>query len=361
MSDNSSFGNQHPSQEWDVLRWEDDSLLLLDQTRLPESIEYRCCRHYREVAEAIASLRVRGAPAIGVAAAFGYLLASVNYEPGGQTLERHMEQAARELLETRPTAVNLAWALDRMAESFRKIKNEGIAQVRAALLTSAQQLLDVQKDQDRRLAAFGNQLIPERARLLTYCNTGALATAGSGTALGVISCAHRSGKEIHVYVPETRPLLQGARLTAWELEQAGIPFTLITDNMAGYLFSQGMVDLVIVGADRIVANGDFANKIGTYVLAVLASHHRRPFYVAAPMSSFDLKLGEGKEIPVEMRAPEEVRSIRGHLISRPGAPVLNPSFDVTPHTLVTGYITELGVFTNPQDFLDLAGMEGNKR
>jgi len=340
----------------DVLRWEDNSLILLDQTRLPDEVEYCSCRHYREVAEVIAGLRVRGAPAIGVAAAFGYLLAAVNYEPGGQDLERHMEQAARELLATRPTAVNLAWALDRMAELFQTVKDADLAQVRAVLLTGAQQLLDDQKDQDRRLATFGNQIIPERARLLTYCNTGALATAGSGTALGVIFCAHQSGKEIHVYVPETRPLLQGARLTAWELEQAGIPFTLITDNMAGYLFSRGMVDLVIVGADRIVANGDFANKIGTYGMAVLASHHHRPFYVAAPISTFDLKLREGKEIPVEMRAPEEVRSIKGHLVSTPDAPVLNPSFDVTPHTLVSGYITELGIFNNPQEYQNRLGV-----
>jgi methylthioribose-1-phosphate isomerase len=333
----------------DVLRWEDNCLILLDQTRLPGEVEYRTCRHYREVAGAIARLEVRGAPAIGVAAAFGYLLAAVNYEPGEQNLEGCLKQAARELLLTRPTAVNLAWALDRMDELFQTVKDGDLAQVRAALSAGAQQMLDAQKDQDLRLATFGNQIIPERANLLTYCNTGALATAGSGTALGVILRAFQSGKEIHVYVPETRPLLQGARLTAWELEQAGIPFNLITDNMAGYLFSQGKIDLAIVGADRIVANGDFANKIGTYTMAVLATHHHRPFYVAAPISTFDLKLKEGREIPVEMRAPEEVRSIRGHLVCRPETPVLNPSFDVTPHLLVTGYITELGVFKTVQE------------
>jgi methylthioribose-1-phosphate isomerase len=340
----------------DVLCWEDNSLLLLDQTKLPDEVTHRSCRHYRDVAEAIARLQVRGAPAIGVAAAFGYLLAAVNYKPGAQDLERYMGEAARELLLTRPTAVNLAWALDRMAELFQTVKDDDLTQVRAVLLAGAQQMLDAQREQDCRLATFGNQIIPERARLLTYCNTGALATGGSGTALGVISCAHQSGKEIHVYVPETRPLLQGARLTAWELEQAGIPFTLITDNMAGYLFSQGLIDLVIVGADRIVANGDFANKIGTYTMAVLASHHHRPFFVAAPISTFDFKLGEGKEIPVEMRDPEEVRSIRGHAISRPDAPVLNPSFDVTPHALVAGYITELGVFKTVQEIQDLVGL-----
>jgi methylthioribose-1-phosphate isomerase len=341
----------------DVLCWEDNCLLLLDQTKLPDEVAHRTCRHYRDVAEAIARLQVRGAPAIGVAAAFGYLLAAVNYKAGEQDLERYMGEAARELLLTRPTAVNLAWALDRMAELFQTVKDEGLLQIRAVLLAGAQQMLDDQREQDRRLATFGNQIIPERARLLTYCNTGALATGGSGTALGVISCAHQSGKEIHVYVPETRPLLQGARLTAWELEQAGIPFTLITDNMAGYLFSQGLIDLVIVGADRVVANGDFANKIGTYTMAVLASHHQRPFYVAAPISTFDFKLKEGKEITVEMRDPEEVRSIKGHPVSRPDAPVLNPSFDVTPHTLVDGYITELGLFKTVQEIQDLLGSD----
>lgn len=330
----------------DVLRWEDNSLLLLDQTRLPDEVEYYACRHYRQVAQAIVEMKVRGAPAIGVAAAFGYALAAVNYEPGGMDMERHLNQAARELLETRPTAVNLAWALDRMAELFKRVKDADPGRVRAALLVGAQQLLDAQKDQDRRIGQFGNQVVPDGARLLTYCNTGALATAGSGTALGVVFSAHQSGKSIHVYVPETRPLLQGARLTAWELEQAGVPFTLITDNMAGYLFSRGMVDLVIVGADRIVANGDFANKIGTYGLAVLAAHHHRPFYAAAPISTFDFRLRDGGEIPVEMRSPDEVRSLKGQPISRPAVQVLNPSFDVTPHELVAGYITEYGLFKN---------------
>jgi len=333
----------------DILRWENNGLLLLDQTRLPDAAEYCFCAHYRQVARAIKEMQVRGAPAIGIAAAFGYALAAVNFTPGDRDLEQFLAQAAQELRETRPTAINLAWALDRMTGLYHTVKEAGLDQVREALLKGAEQLLADQKEQDQRIGANGNQVVPERADLLTYCNTGALATAGTGTALGVVFYAHRSGKQIHVYVPETRPLLQGARLTAWELEQAGIPCTLITDNMAGYLFAQGLVDLVIVGADRIVANGDFANKIGTYGLAVLADHHHRPFFVAAPSSTFDFSLREGREIPVEMRAPEEVRTLRGHPIAREGIRVLNPSFDVTPHQLVSGYITEAGILQPPFD------------
>jgi methylthioribose-1-phosphate isomerase len=349
------LSTQHSAQEYDVLRYEDQSLILLDQTKLPDEVVYLRCRDYRQVAEAISKLRVRGAPAIGIAAAFGYLLAALDYQPGGQALESYLGQVAGYLLATRPTAVNLAWALDRMDEIFQTVKQAGLDEVREALLAGAQQMLEAQRDQDSRLAAFGNQVIPEQARLLTICNTGALATGGTGTALGAIFHAYRSGKKIHVYVPETRPLLQGARLTAWELDRAGIPFTLITDSMIGYLFSQGLVDLAIVGADRVVSNGDFANKIGTYGLAVLASYHHCPFYVAAPLSTFDFKLGEGRQITVEMRDPEEVRSIKGHPISKPDAPVLNPSFDVTPHTLVAGYITELGVFKSALECRDRAG------
>ncbi len=333
----------------DILRWENNGLLLLDQTRLPDAAEYCRCGHYRQVARAIKELQVRGAPAIGIAAAFGYALAAVNFTAEDRSLEQFLAQAAQELRETRPTAINLAWALDRMAELYQTVKHAGLDQVREALLNGAERLLADQKEQDQRIGAVGSQVVPERAELLTYCNTGALATAGTGTALGVISYAHRAGKQIHVYVPETRPLLQGARLTAWELEQAGIPCTLITDNMAGYLFAQGLVDLVIVGADRIVTNGDFANKIGTYGLAVLADHHHRPFFVAAPASTFDFSLRAGGEIPVEMRAPEEVRTFRGHPVAGDGIRVLNPSFDVTPHHLVSGYITEAGILQPPFD------------
>lgn len=343
----------------DILQWKDNSLSLLDQSKLPDSVEFYECRHYHQVARAIREMRVRGAPAIGIAAAFGYVLAALDFKPGdsktgcseagGRGLDEHLAQAAGELLSTRPTAVNLAWALERMDDLYRTVRKTGLDQVRATLLDGAQGMLDDQKERDLLIGAHGNRVIPERARILTYCNTGGLATGGYGTALGAISCAHRSGKELHVYVPETRPLLQGSRLTAWELEQAGVPHTIITDNMAGYLFSQGLVDLVMVGADRIVANGDVANKIGTYALAVLAKYHGRPFYVAAPLSTYDFRLKEGREITVEMRSPEEVRTFKGLPASRPDAPVLNPSFDVTPHTLVSGYINEFGVFDNPRE------------
>lgn len=361
----------------DALRWVDNSLQLLDQSKLPDSVEYYECRHYQQVARAIREMRVRGAPAIGIAAAFGYVLAALDFrpgdfkngdpeagdsksgypvtgdsEPGDRALGEHLAQSAGELLSTRPTAVNLAWSLDRMACLYRAVRGADLDRVRPALLEGAQRMLDDQKERDLRIGTHGNRVIPERARILTYCNAGALATGGYGTALGAISCAHRSGKEIHVYVPETRPLLQGSRLTAWELEQAGLPYTIVTDNMAGYLFSRGLVDLVIVGADRIVANGDVANKIGTYILAVLARYHRCPFYVAAPLSTYDYSLGEGGEITVEMRDPEEVRTFRGLPTSGQDAPVLNPSFDVTPHTLVSGYINEFGVFDNPRECRD---------
>ena len=214
---------------------------------------------------------------------------------------------------------------------------------------------------EKRIADFGSSLIPKRARILTYCNTGALATAGWSTALGIVRTAHDQGKDIEVYVSETRPVLQGARLTAWELQQAGIPYKLITDNMAGYLFRQNEVDLVLLGADRIAANGDFANKIGTYNLAVLANFHDCPFYVAAPSSTIDLKIDTGEEIPIEMRDPQEVRTVRGHLITIEGCPVLNPSFDVTPHQLVSAFITEKGVIKPPYDLVKIFAEEGADR
>ncbi len=339
----------------DVMHWKNNGLVLLDQSQLPDNREYVVCTHHRQVVQAIRELQVRGAPAIGLAAAFGYVLAAFDFSGPAPELEFHLEQAARELKGARPTAVNLAWAVDRMRALFNEIRNSSPEQIRSGLLAGAQQLHTAQLEQDERIASYGDSLVPAKANVLTYCNTGALATAGSGTALGVIVRAHQSGKDIHVYVPETRPLLQGARLTAWELEQAGVPFTLITDNMIGYLFWREMVDLAIVGADRIVANGDFANKIGTYGLAILASHHCRPFYVAAPISTFDFSLREGGEIPVEMRPEDEVRTLKGCIITVAKAPVLNPSFDVTPCSLVSGYITEYGVFKNIQELQGPAG------
>lgn len=332
----------------EVIYWEGQRLFLLDQTKLPHQTTYVVCSHYREVAEAIYTLKVRGAPAIGVAAAYGYALAAFNYRDGlGVSLDEFLDQAGRELLATRPTAVNLRWALEQMDDAYQSIQQKSVDQVRQELLETALQIHNRERKLEEKMADFGASLVPPEANILTYCNTGALATAGWGTALGVIRSAYNQGKKVKVYVPETRPVLQGARLTAWELHEAGIPFTLITDNMLGYVFYHQGIDLVLVGADRIVANGDFANKIGTYGLAVLANYHDCPFYVVAPWSTIDLHLQEGKEIPIEMRDPKEVREISGHLVSVKDCPVLNPAFDVTPHHLVTAFITEKGILSPP--------------
>ncbi|MGB3912857.1 MAG: S-methyl-5-thioribose-1-phosphate isomerase [Thermacetogeniaceae bacterium] len=346
----------------DVLRWEKRQLLLLDQTLLPHRIEYLTCTHYRDVAEAISLLQVRGAPAIGIAAAYGYALAALNYQEGkGGTLEDYLKKAAEELGDTRPTAVNLHWALEQMNRVYQTVKDKALDEVREYLLEAAKGIHTDELRLEERIAEFGSSLIPKGARILTYCNTGALATAGWGTALGIVRTAHEQGKEVKVYVSETRPVLQGARLTAWELHQAGIPYKLITDNMAGYLFRQNKVDLVLVGADRIAANGDFANKIGTYNLAVLAGFHNCPFYVAAPSSTIDLDIDTGEEIPIEMRDPQEVRMVGSQLITIEGCPVLNPSFDVTPHQLVTAIITEKGIIKPPYDLVKIFTKEGVSR
>ncbi len=334
----------------DVLQWENQQLILLDQTMLPHQKDYLTCTHYRDVAAAISLLQVRGAPAIGVAAAYGYALAAFNYrEIKGDSLEDYLKQAARDLLHTRPTAVNLRWALEQMDKAYQEVKNRPLNEIRKHLLKTAQVIHTDEKKLEEKMAEFGASLIPEKARILTYCNTGALATAGWGTALGIIRAAHKQGKEVEVFVSETRPVLQGARLTAWELQQEGVPYTLITDNMAGYLFIHKGVNLALVGADRIAANGDFANKIGTYNLAVLADYHNCPFYVAAPWSTIDLNIYTGQEIPIEMRDPKEVRNICGHLVTVEDCPVLNPSFDVTPNHLVSAFITEKGIIKPPYD------------
>jgi methylthioribose-1-phosphate isomerase len=332
----------------EVLRWEGQRLLVLDQTKLPHQVAYFTCSHYREAAEAIRSLKVRGAPAIGVAAAYGYALAAFNYrDDPGITLQRFLKQAGDELLGTRPTAVNLRWALQRMESVYRGIGQKSLEEIQGVLLEAALQIHQDERKVEKKMALYGASLVPQEANIITYCNSGALATAGWGTALGVIKTAREQGKRVKVYVPETRPVLQGARLTAWELQQAGIPFTLITDNMLGYVLLNQGIDLVLVGADRIVANGDFANKIGTYGLAVLAGYHGCPFYVAAPWSTIDHGLQEGKEIPIEMRDPREVREMGGQSISVQDCPVLNPAFDVTPQRLVTAIITEKGIVKPP--------------
>ena len=318
----------------DAIRWKGTALSLLDQTRLPiaeEWIDYTDCRL---VADAIRTMVVRGAPAIGVAAAYGYCLAALAGED--------LKEAKAVLAASRPTAVNLFWALERMER--RAVSCGGDP---AALIAEAEAIHREDVEMCKAIGLHGSAVVPEGARILTHCNAGALATGGYGTALGVIRAAHAQGKAKMVYADETRPLLQGGRLTAYELAADGVPVTLICDDMAGALMARGQVDLVIVGCDRMAANGDFANKIGTYSLSVLARHHGIPFYTALPSSTVDLSLPDGTAIPVEERAPEEVSAFAGVQTGPAGVPVWNPAFDVTPHQLLTGIITEKGVLYPP--------------
>ncbi|RKO66538.1 S-methyl-5-thioribose-1-phosphate isomerase [Desulfofundulus salinus] len=332
----------------DTMRWENGMLVLLDQTKLPGMVEYIHCRDYETVAEAIRSLRVRGAPAIGAAAAYGLVLGVLTAEAKNrEELLARAREVADVLASTRPTAVNLAWALNRLLARLEASMATEPEELTELLINEAHAIYREDLEGNKRIGQFGQELIPHGARILTHCNAGALATAGYGTALGVIRAAHEAGKQVSVYADETRPLLQGARLTTWELIQDNIPVTLITDNMAAYLMARGMVDLVVVGADRIAANGDVANKIGTYGLAVLAREHGLPFYVAAPLSTIDLSLASGEDIPIEERKPEEVTHLAGIPVAPPGVKVWNPAFDVTPARLVTAIITDQGVARPP--------------
>jgi methylthioribose-1-phosphate isomerase len=321
---------------------------LIDQRRLPTEAVILECRTYQEVAQAIKTLAVRGAPAIGVTAALGVALGARGIE--AETFERFwpaFHDICTAMAATRPTAVNLFWAIDRMracAEAHRHLR---IAALKARLEAEARAILEADVANNRRMGLHGQTLIPDRARILTHCNAGALATAGYGTALGVIRAAVEQGKQVQVIADETRPVLQGARLTAWELMQDGIPVTIITDNMAASLMRRGLIDLVIVGADRIAANGDVANKIGTYGVALWAHAHDIPFYVAAPLSTIDATLPSGDHIPIEERAPSEVTHIGDRQIAPTGVGVLNPAFDVTPHRYVQAIITEVGVLRPP--------------
>jgi methylthioribose-1-phosphate isomerase len=333
-----------------TLEFRDGSLWLIDQTELPMRTIMLECVDYRQVAEAIRRLSVRGAPAIGLAAAYGMVLASRALAGAGlrgAPLLAGLEEACDLLHSTRPTAVNLAWALRRMEAATEAQGADNGYALAAALLAEADAMLREDEAANRRMGEFGAELIPDGANVLTHCNAGALATGAYGTAVGVIVAAHEQGKRLHVWVDETRPLLQGARLTAWELQQAGIPFTLITDSMAGHFMARGQIDLAIVGADRIAANGDAANKIGTYSVASLARAHDLPFYVAAPTSTVDLRTASGDAIPIEERSPEEVATVRGVQIAPPGAQVANPAFDVTPARLIDAIITEHGIVRPP--------------
>jgi methylthioribose-1-phosphate isomerase len=330
-----------------TVTWEEDAVVLIDQRRLPDEEVYLRCRSHREVADAIKGMAIRGAPAIGVAAALGLALGIRRSSTEGSALRDELDRMSADLAATRPTAVNLFWAIERMRRRFEMDAPRGGAAVREGLLAEARAIQDEDLAACRRMGDLGAELLAGPARILTHCNAGALATAGYGTALGVIRSAARAGKVLNVFADETRPYLQGARLTAWELLKDGIPTTLIADSMAGHMMARGEVDAVIVGADRIAANGDVANKIGTYSLAVLAKENGIPFYVAAPVSTIDAATATGAAIPIEERPPEEVTHHAGKRLAPEGVRVRNPAFDVTPHRYVTAIVCERGVARAP--------------
>jgi methylthioribose-1-phosphate isomerase len=328
-----------------TIEWKNNRVVMLDQRLLPHKEVYRVYRSYQEVAEAIRSMVIRGAPAIGVAAAMGVALGAL--KAPAKSFDRDFEKIILVLGKTRPTAVNLFWALKRMREVYLNYRSRGVESVQKALCDEAQKLYKEDIAANKQLGRFGAGLLRDAKHIMTHCNAGALATAGYGTALGVVRSLKESGRQFEVLVNETRPFLQGARLTAWELKKEKIPATLITDNMAGYLMQKGKVDAVVVGCDRVAANGDVANKIGTYTLAVLARRHNIPFYVAGPTSSIDVNCRSGDDIPIEERDPKEVSHIFGKSLAPKGIHIFNPAFDVTPHELISAIITEKGVIHPP--------------
>jgi methylthioribose-1-phosphate isomerase len=343
-----------------TLFWEDNKVVMIDQKALPLQEGTVICTRFEEVIAAIDDLTVRGAPAIGVAAAMGIALGARQIRASTpQAFQSEFLSVCNAFARSRPTARNLFWAIERMKRRFEEVFSRTSPYDREAIVKAlvAEAIAICEEDIaiNRKMGASGCSLIPDGSRILTHCNAGALATAGYGTALGVIRAACGEGKKVHVFVDETRPVLQGARLTAWELLRDGIPATLITDNMAGFLMQRGKIDLVITGADRIAANGDTANKIGTYTLAVLAKENGIPFYIAAPRSTIDLSLKSGEEIPIEERSASEVVSFQGARSAPAGMPVYNPAFDVTPNRYITAIVTETGVVRPPFE-RNLAGI-----
>lgn len=329
-----------------TIEWKDNTVVMIDQRKLPNQEIYVCCRDHDQVAESIEKMVIRGAPAIGVAAAYGVALGVFNIQDP-QNLDGEFKNIYDRLEKTRPTARNLFWALEKMKEIFHKNRDLELHQLKDLMIKEAETIDQEDLNTCRKIGFWGNDLIEPGHTILTHCNAGGLATAGYGTALGVIRAAFESNKNITVYADETRPFLQGARLTCWELQRENIPVVLITDNMAGHLMQRGEVSLVLTGADRIASNGDAANKIGTYSLAVLAKKHKLPFYIAAPMNTIDFSLSGGKLIPIEERHPDEVRKINDVYITAPGTKVRNPAFDVTPAELITAIITEKGIAFPP--------------
>jgi len=330
-----------------TVAWEDGAVVMIDQRRLPNEEVFVRCRDHGEVARAIKDMVIRGAPAIGVAAALGLALGVRNSSSEASALRAEWDDMCGLLAATRPTAVNLFWAIEKMRRRFDSLAATGGEVLRAALLDEARTILAEDIESCERMGDLGAELLPSKARVLTHCNAGALATAGYGTALGVVRSAARTGRLEHVFADETRPFLQGARLTAWELHQDEIPVTVITDNMSGHLMARGEINSVVVGSDRIAANGDVANKIGTYTVAILAKEHGIPFYVAAPVSTFDMATATGAEIPIEERSAEEVSQFAGQQVTPRGVGVRHPAFDVTPHRYVTAIICERGIARPP--------------
>jgi methylthioribose-1-phosphate isomerase len=331
----------------ETIEWTDGGVVMIDQTRLPLEEKYVTCRSYEEVATAIRDMIIRGAPAIGVAAAMGVAIGAMQADAAD--LDRQFAVICDTLAGTRPTAVNLFWAIDRMKRVYAGLRGQPIEAIRKGLIEEARLVREEDIAICRTIGRNGAALVPDGRTVLTHCNAGALATAGYGTALGVIRAAVEAGKRVDVFADETRPFLQGARLTVWELQQDGIPTTLITDNMAGHFMKAGRIGCVVVGADRIAANGDVANKVGTYSVAVLAKENGVPFFVAAPVSTLDLTLESGDEIPIEQRAAAEVTHVFGHAVAPAGTAVENPAFDVTPARYVSAIITEKGVARAPYE------------
>ena len=328
------------------IEFKDNKLILIDQRKLPKKEEYFICKDYKDVAISIKEMVVRGAPAIGVTAAYGIALFVLNCSNKDE-LMKYFERVCKEFSETRPTAINLFWAIDRMNKKFESIREKSLDEIKSEILNEAHNIFKEDIEINKKIGGNGEKLIKDNSNILTHCNAGALATAGYGTALGVIRSAFYNGKNIHVYVDETRPFLQGSRLTAWELMKENIPCTLICDNMAGFLMKLGKIDAIIVGADRIASNGDTANKIGTYTLAVLAKKHSIPFYVAAPYSTFDFSIKSGNEIPIEERPGIEITELYTKSSAPDGIKTFNPAFDVTDADLITAIITEKEILYPP--------------
>jgi methylthioribose-1-phosphate isomerase len=335
---------------FETIIWKNDKVVMLDQTALPENEIYLTYDNYKDVADAIKRLIIRGAPAIGVAAAMGIALGALKIsETKRVEFKAQFDEILDHIEMARPTAVNLRWAVERMRRKYEKNASLSIGEIKALLKKEALTIREEDIEINKELGRYGNKIVPEKATILTHCNAGALATAGYGTALGVIRAAVEAGKKIQVYADETRPFLQGARLTTWELMKDNIPVTLITDNMAGYFMKEGKIDLVVVGADRIAANGDTANKIGTYTVAVLAKENNVPFYIAAPTSTIDLRCPSGSDIPIEMRSGDEVIKIGDKYVAPKNVKSAYPAFDVTPSKYITGIITEAGIAKEPYE------------